>query len=403
LGHIPFVAFNVTEAQGLLKAKSFACILMPVQGLNSDRVETVSRELLGCAQQVPLIWITAAGPFPVSLERYNELGVADVLCWPCPLEVFAAKLASLDRIDELNEQLKKLGGQLLHVGQQDVLTGLLNINAFDRQARAMWREAVREQAPISCLSIKVDHFKQYCANNGRKRGDLLLKKVAKVLQKQICRPLDLLGKAEFGRFQVLLPTTTLAGARQVAENVLTALEQLSIPHLNNGHFSTATVSIGCACCELTEGRSLDDLALTAERALASSIKWGRNRVMAIPIPQLKKVVVVDEDLDSIRRVQQKLSENWHVYAFTRGKDCLRRIRAVNPDLVLIGAKLDDMSSLAVCHALKRRVDTASIPVMLMSVKEPSHHSVMDRYGISGWLEKPLNPELLQKQVNAILH
>jgi diguanylate cyclase (GGDEF)-like protein len=376
---------------------------MSLEGLSTERVQSTSLDLLSCADASPLIWFTDEDEFPVSIERYSELGVCDVLPWPCSQALFAAKLLSLDRIDEINVQNKQLSAQLLQLGQQDALTNLLNLNAFDRQARAMWRQAVREQTSMSYLSIKVDHFKQYCANNGRKRGDLLLKKIAKVLQKQICRPLDLLCKAESGWFQVLLPTTALAGARQVAENVLRAVEELSLPHLNNGHFSTVTLSIGCACCELTEGRSLDDLTLTAERALSSSIKWGRNRAVAIPIPQLKKVVVVDEDLESIRRVQQKLSGNWHVFAFTKGKDCLRRIRAVKPDLVLIGAKLDDMSSLAVCHALKRRADTACIPVLLMSAREPSHHSVMDRYGISGWLEKPLDSQLLQKQVNAILH
>jgi diguanylate cyclase (GGDEF)-like protein/PAS domain S-box-containing protein len=123
--------------------------------------------------------------------------------------------ASRDEIDRQNRELKRLA-------MTDPLTGCLNRRAFFAQFDTLWAAAQRHAHPLACLMVDVDHFKRINDNHGHATGDLVLLRVAAILQ-SLLRESDLICRYGGEEFCVLLPHTDLAGALEAAERFRAAI------------------------------------------------------------------------------------------------------------------------------------------------------------------------------------
>ena len=126
--------------------------------------------------------------------------------------------------------------------------------------------------------IDVDDFKKYNDTYGHVAGDEVLRKVAQAIKISCERPGDL--PARFGgeEFVVVLPATSPAGARLVAENLRRAVEELAIAHGKSSTGATVTVSLGCATTVPKRDKSTTWLIERADQALYSAKRDGKNRV-----------------------------------------------------------------------------------------------------------------------------
>ena len=108
--------------------------------------------------------------------------------------------------------------QLLNASRIDSKTGLLNAGTWEREAASEVARAVRTRSPLALVLIDVDHFKMVNDLHGHLAGDKALRAIAHVFR-IFLRDYDLAGRFGGEEFAVLLPQTSAADARHIAERV----------------------------------------------------------------------------------------------------------------------------------------------------------------------------------------
>jgi diguanylate cyclase (GGDEF)-like protein len=174
---------------------------------------------------------------------------------------------------ELEKQQKQLleANQLLEsLAVHDGLTGVKNRRAFDEQLDVEFRRARRYGTPLSLLLLDVDKFKQYNDTYGHPEGDVVLKKVAQVLQSGV-RNIDFLARYGGEEFVILLPNTDAGGAMVLADRLRYKIES------QEWKLRAVTASFGAATL-MAAMPEPHQLTAAADLALYQSKANGRNRV-----------------------------------------------------------------------------------------------------------------------------
>jgi diguanylate cyclase (GGDEF)-like protein len=169
----------------------------------------------------------------------------------------------------------RLSVQLGRLAATDPLTGALNDRAI---VEAFGRETARARrggASLALALLDVDSFQRINQAHGYAAGDRVLREVALTLRATV-RNYDSLGRHGGDRFALLLPGTSAEAAVALAERIRAAVEFKV--GAAAGIRRIVTVSIGIAASEL-HGESWDAMFRTAEAALQSAKRAGRNRAL----------------------------------------------------------------------------------------------------------------------------
>ncbi len=148
-----------------------------------------------------------------------------------------------------------------------------------------WNRAVRYDRPLAIAVADLDRFKAVNDQHGHLAGDHVLQRVAGEL-KGLLRETDFIGRFGGEEFLMVLPETSLEGARAFAEKIRQRLEGLAIP-LDDGAIVRVTLSIGVASREELGAQSrarARALIAAADEALYAAKNRGRNRVETAPAP-----------------------------------------------------------------------------------------------------------------------
>lgn len=165
---------------------------------------------------------------------------------------------------------------------RDGLTGCFNRTHALELIDVELRRARRSHAPLSLIMFDIDHFKDINDRYGHLCGDAVLASVGVVMRDQL-RGSDL--KCRYGgeEFVALLPETPLEGAKQVAESLRRALNDLRIDWKTERVQVTASFGLTAA---LPAELDLNAFLGRADAALYRAKEDGRNCVRV--------------DIDSIR-------------------------------------------------------------------------------------------------------
>ncbi|WP_405046780.1 sensor domain-containing diguanylate cyclase [Pseudomonas sp. 3296] len=166
--------------------------------------------------------------------------------------------------------------ELALLAATDALTGVANRRTLDQTLRHEWFRAQRSGKPLSVLMVDADHFKAFNDRHGHQGGDDALRAVARVICANVRRPGDLVARYGGEEFSVILAETDNAGARQIAEKIRVAVEQMP---LVAGAETPITVSIGISTWTTEKEISLEQLLFMADKALYQAKEGGRNRVV----------------------------------------------------------------------------------------------------------------------------
>ena len=191
-----------------------------------------------------------------------------------------------ERVNARTRDLALANEQLLLVSRTDGLLGIANRGAFDRQMEQEWGRARRAGVPIGLIMLDVDHFKRFNDTYGHQAGDRALQAVADAAGCAIRRPGDFLARYGGEELAVILPATAVDGIRRVAENIVSAVRGLLIPHETSSVGPWLTLSAGAATLvpDRHAEASLATAALiaAADAALYAAKKAGRGRVCVAP-------------------------------------------------------------------------------------------------------------------------
>ena len=168
---------------------------------------------------------------------------------------------------------------LEEMGRLDSLTALKNRRAFDEGLVTLWRQAVRDDQQLAMLLVDVDHFKKYNDKYGHQAGDVVLKRVADVLQRAEQRPLDLAARIGGEEFTLLCYGANSEHVQALGQRILNEVRELQIRHTESPVSDWLTVSIGAVVVGPTLGRSPEGLFQFADEALYEAKATGRDRMV----------------------------------------------------------------------------------------------------------------------------
>jgi diguanylate cyclase (GGDEF)-like protein len=159
----------------------------------------------------------------------------------------------------------------------DGLTGLVNHRAFQQRLDEHLAAARRYGKKVSLLLTDVDHFKSVNDTWGHPVGDLVLKGVARILQKE-ARVTDVAARYGGEEFALVMPETDQAGALRTAERIREKVGQARF-RTEQGELSV-TISIGVATFPADAAQKAELVEL-ADGGLYHAKRHGRNQTVAL--------------------------------------------------------------------------------------------------------------------------
>ncbi|WED23980.1 bacteriohemerythrin [Vibrio sp. JC009] len=185
-----------------------------------------------------------------------------------------------DKVDQRTQELSEANRKLEKLSLTDSLTQLPNRRYAMNSISQHWEEAKNQSAPLACMLLDVDLFKEVNDSAGHDAGDDLLKTLAATFmskyreEDEVCR----LGGDEF---LVICPGLDLEHAQRLANTVLARVQAIRKQY--NGYCWQGSVSIGVA--ELSDAMTNSgELIKAADESVYLAKESGKNCVRAIQAP-----------------------------------------------------------------------------------------------------------------------
>jgi two-component system, OmpR family, phosphate regulon response regulator PhoB len=117
-----------------------------------------------------------------------------------------------------------------------------------------------------------------------------------------------------------------------------------------------------------------------------------------------RILVVEDEPDISALVAYHLArESYRVRTVADGGEALEAIERERPDLVVLDLMLPGMSGLDVLREVRRRPETESLPVILLTARREEEDRVEGlRLGADDYVPKPFSPQELVLRVGAVL-
>jgi diguanylate cyclase (GGDEF)-like protein len=185
---------------------------------------------------------------------------------------YVAMLADLASLS-LQNAMKK---DLLESASLDDLTGLYNRRYFTRWFETEMRRAKNYLLPLSLFMFDIDHFKAVNDTHGHNAGDLVLKKLGKVIRHHT-RSSDLVARYGGEEFVVIMTSSGREQALVYANNLREKIAETKISVPGVEHPISVTIS-GAVASFPIDGDSPSDLIHAADHVLYGAKRKRRNEV-----------------------------------------------------------------------------------------------------------------------------
>ncbi|HHU0691008.1 diguanylate cyclase [Citrobacter sp. Marseille-Q3906] len=171
---------------------------------------------------------------------------------------------------------QRLRDALLEKALYDPLTGLRNRHHLEDTLRTQMSQAIRNQEPLSCLMIDIDHFKNINDRFGHEAGDGVIKSVAAIIQR-VVHDNGMAFRYGGEEFLVLLTSMGEEAANRLATDIYNGVRELSL-RFGVSDIGHVDVSIGVA--SYPQHAQSDNLLRAADVALYRAKELGRSRIVS---------------------------------------------------------------------------------------------------------------------------
>ncbi|MBV9852035.1 MAG: sensor domain-containing diguanylate cyclase [Armatimonadetes bacterium] len=199
------------------------------------------------------------------------------------LAVAHLELGLLREVRTQQAALEEVNRRLQALATTDGLTGLHNHRAFQEALRQQCAQAARSGQPLSLVMLDVDEFKGYNDDFGHPAGDVVLRRIAAILRRNV-RQGDQVARYGGEEFAVVLPGADASQAFALAERLRCKIAAATWP------LRPLTASFGVATrARATPGpgrliQGPGRLIQEADEALYRAKQGGRNQVRHAQIP-----------------------------------------------------------------------------------------------------------------------
>jgi diguanylate cyclase (GGDEF)-like protein/PAS domain S-box-containing protein len=165
--------------------------------------------------------------------------------------------------------------QLLWQADHDSLTGLMNRHAFEAHLARTLTSKRSADFPMSILYIDLDHFKLVNDTAGQVAGDVLLRRIASLMQDRL-RDTDILARMDGDEFAIVLHACPDDMAERIARDIKDSIGGFNFQW--GGKTFQVGASIGVVHVP-PHGSTLDECLAAADAACYNAKQNGRATVM----------------------------------------------------------------------------------------------------------------------------
>jgi CheY-like chemotaxis protein len=121
-----------------------------------------------------------------------------------------------------------------------------------------------------------------------------------------------------------------------------------------------------------------------------------------------KILLIDDDPVFVQATKTVLESKYQVITAGDGPEGLEKARKQRPDLILLDIIMPTQDGFHVCEQLKKDPKLANIPVVILTsfAQHGGETNIPVSAGLEleaeGYLDKPVSPEALLKQVGSML-
>lgn len=185
-----------------------------------------------------------------------------------------------DRLNALENEAEILRNEIRNkndLALKDSLTGVYNRAGYEDRAVELFARWNRSGSPLCMVFVDCNRFKEINDTYGHSAGDLVLVKIADVLQLR-ARASDIVCRYGGDEFVILLPDTPLQGAEVFARSAFKEVQNAGF----NDNGKPLDVSISCGVTELAAGDTMESALGRADEAMYKAKKMDGIRVSVVP-------------------------------------------------------------------------------------------------------------------------
>jgi CheY-like chemotaxis protein len=138
--------------------------------------------------------------------------------------------------------------------------------------------------------------------------------------------------------------------------------------------------------------------------LATLMKQLRERVVVTtPVggERTPRILVVDDDPNIRELLNQEFVEaGYRVSLAANGREAIAAARGERPDLIVLDVMMPEMNGFDAAAVLKNDPETQDIPIVILSIVQDQERGY--RLGIDRYLTKPIDTDLLFKEVDELI-
>lgn len=119
---------------------------------------------------------------------------------------------------------------------------------------------------------------------------------------------------------------------------------------------------------------------------------------------MKTILVVDDNPDNRYLITYILKSNSFItIEAADGTQAINKVLTEHPDLILMDIQLPDMNGLEATQRIRQSVENRHIPIVaLTSYALEGDRDRAIRAGCSGYIEKPIDPDIIMDQIHQAL-
>jgi len=116
------------------------------------------------------------------------------------------------------------------------------------------------------------------------------------------------------------------------------------------------------------------------------------------------ILIVDDEPDTLELIEFNLkAAGFRCLTAGDGTEALRKAREFHPQLIILDLMIPEIDGLEVCKLLRRDVNTASIPIIMLTAKASEIDRVLGlELGANDYLTKPFSPRELVLRIKNLL-
>jgi diguanylate cyclase (GGDEF)-like protein len=251
----------------------------------TDRLDLIRRvRELALPRLTQIMFLTGSRDFDVSMAMRagaDECLDADVID-----AVLSTRFAAARRMSDLESALRASLVEGRRLATIDELTGVANRRFFARHFPREIARAARRGRALCVAMCDIDHFKRINDRAGHAAGDAVLRRFGARLQQVLRRGEDWVARLGGEEFAIVLPETDLEQGLLACRRMRDAVREAPFRASRVRIAVTASFGVTGLAVVPPEPRGLAQRLLgVADRALYRSKRDGRDRVVAVRLPE----------------------------------------------------------------------------------------------------------------------